>query len=129
MEYIQWQPAFNLGNETIDRQHRHLVDILNETFSLMMAYAENGRFIEKIGELREYAKEHFLFEEELMEKMAYTGLKVHREHHRNFIGELDTLEGKIRKGKKSAPAEVFLFIRDWLLEHIQVTDRGYAVYL
>ena len=94
-----------------------------------MNFVKNEHFIIKLEELREYAEKHFQFEEALMESKGYPDLRNHCGIHREFIGEIDELERKIRKGKKSAPAEIFVFLRDWLLEHIQVTDRKYAPYL
>ena len=129
MEYIQWQPAFDLGDETIDSQHRELVRILNETYEMMLSYARLPLFLGKIAELKSYVVEHFTYEEKLMESIAYPRLISHRKLHREFVKELIELEGKIRKGKKSASAEVFIFLRDWLIEHIQVQDRGYSALL
>ncbi|MBN2625462.1 MAG: hemerythrin family protein [Spirochaetales bacterium] len=129
MEYIQWQPAFDLGDETIDSQHRELVRILNETYEMMLSYARLPLFLGKIAELKSYVVEHFTYEEKLMESIAYPKLISHRKLHREFVKELIELEGKIRKGKKSASAEVFIFLRDWLIEHIQVQDRGYSALL
>jgi len=129
MEYIQWQPAFDLGDETIDSQHRELVRILNETYEMMLSYARLPLFLGKIAELKSYVVEHFTYEEKLMESIAYPKLISHRKLHREFVKELIELEGKIRKGKKSASAEVFIFLRDWLIEHIQVQDRGYSTLL
>jgi hemerythrin-like metal-binding protein len=129
MEYIQWQPAFDLGDETIDSQHRELVRILNETYEMMISYAKLPLFLGKITELKNYVVEHFTYEENLMESIAYPGRIDHKKLHREFVRELMELEGKIRKGKKSSSAEVFVFLRDWLIEHIQVQDRGYSTLL
>ena len=39
MPFVQWKPAFSVGDLAIDEQHRGLLDIINRLHQVMMAGA------------------------------------------------------------------------------------------
>lgn len=73
---ILWTDDLNTGIDVIDRQHRRIVDYIND---LELAKAKQDR--EAVGkvldELVDYTLSHFAFEESLQEEAGYKYCKPH----------------------------------------------------
>lgn len=60
---IQWQPSYSVGNTVIDRQHRVLIDIINE-FYFAFQQGEKQLDLKPVFErLTKYSMVHFALEE------------------------------------------------------------------
>ncbi len=126
---IDWQPAYNLDIETIDKQHRMLVSIIQQLQEAML----EGRVREVVAPLfaamNQYTKFHFQYEEQILKKHGYPGLDSHCAQHADLVEQLKDLEKKYASGELSAGAPVMQFLRNWLLDHIGEHDRAYAGFL
>ena len=63
-----------------------------------------------------------------MAKHNYPGLELHRSIHQNLIASLVEFTAKVENGEK-VTMEIKLFLKQWLVSHIQCTDRDYANYI
>lgn len=78
-----------------------------------------------------YAKNHFLYEERMMEKMGYPDLEDHKKLHSIFV---EKMMGHQRKYLKKTDERAVLvsemdkFLRDWLLDHVTNADKKMVEY-
>lgn len=119
-----------LGIDSMDRDHKRLIDIAN----MVAAIVEAPNFRERslapeLRALKHYTEEHFAREEAFMAEIRYPGLGTHKEQHRQMVAELDRISenGKLVKGAKFA-LQLRLFMQVWLFEHISKHDAEYAVF-
>ncbi|MFA6314051.1 MAG: bacteriohemerythrin [Sterolibacterium sp.] len=128
MQPFVWNQRFVTGLDTVDQQHRHLVDLINRVAILVIEGAGDEATIEAIlAELGSYAGYHFGEEERLMaaRRVDPRHVERHQSHHRQFIEQVgqmwatrDTLE---------KPAEVLgNFLSSWLTFHILEEDQAMA---
>ena len=82
---IEWQEAYNIGVDRIDRDHQRLFKIINRIFSFKDDEA-GYRWVcqEGIKFFRGHAVQHFADEESYMISIGYRGFDEHRKIHRNF---------------------------------------------
>ena len=70
-EPIQWSDALLTGVAEIDRQHRILVDTLNEARVKLTVETDDPLFEQITRDLLAYAIYHFNTEEQLMQQFGY----------------------------------------------------------
>lgn len=80
-----WQEEFNIGVESIDKEHQRLFKIINKLF----AFKEEGKnrqwaCQEGIKFFKGHALKHFADEEAYMASINYEGLDQHKHIHKGF---------------------------------------------
>ena len=124
---VHWSPNLSVGVETLDNDHRSLIDSLNRLDSAIA----DGRVDEEEGLLDgliERTEEHFEHEEAIMVQADYPELDHHRSVHRALIAEIREFRKEFDEGKVIGP-ETTAFIKDWLLKHILESDKALGGYL
>lgn len=124
MAYFEWEPGLNTGIETIDNQHRKIVDYINE---LHDAIAEKNN--EQTGiileELIDYTVTHFTFEEGLMERGNYYCIDAHKKVHESFTNRVREYQHRYNKGE-DVSRKLLSELRVWLTNHIKRDDNDYV---
>jgi hemerythrin-like metal-binding protein len=129
MERIEWTAALEVGVAIVDEQHKRLVEMLN---TLGKAIDENrGRDVIMgiVEEMKQYAQSHFQTEEEAMEATDYPKRSPHKQEHDSFIEEVLDAADALESGGKITPQEVWAFLRNWLTDHIQGSDKAFGPHL
>lgn len=124
-----WDDSYSLGIEAIDEQHKRLVYMLQDMEAAMNAGRGGNLTLDVINRMREYAAEHFADEEALLEQHGYPNLPTHLAEHNVFRSRVEELSHALPESDQKKSREVLNFLFQWLVEHIQGTDRAYAAYL
>jgi hemerythrin len=123
MALFVWSDDLSVGNKYIDDDHKKLVKLVNDFHEAM----EQGRGNDVIGKVLNnliiYTKEHFGREESEMQRIKYSRYLAHKLEHDKLIKEVAELQSNFANGKAMLSIKVSKFLRDWLLNHIQQTDR------
>jgi hemerythrin len=124
MAYIDWTRELEFGIPVIDKQHRQIVDFINELDDACRTgnKEETAHVMEG---LLNYTVTHFEFEEELQEKADYPFLKAHRRIHEIFMKKIAEIRERGNHGEDIAPALLTL-LKGWLTSHIKGEDRDYV---
>lgn len=123
-----WQERFNIGVESIDREHRKLFAIMNK----LSAYDGNDEksrwaYQEGIKYFKEHAMKHFAEEELYMASIGYEGYDVHRRIHDTFRKKtLPEIEKELAESYYSMESvKHFLGVcAGWLIGHTLTEDRA-----
>ncbi|HRW63943.1 MAG TPA: bacteriohemerythrin [Bacteroidales bacterium] len=129
MELIQWTDNYLTGFKEIDNQHKGLVIIINELFTLMQQGKAKKHLDEIFDHLTDYTKKHFFEEEKMMIKYAFNEYNQHKEEHQRFIDQLAKLKSEFALNKVTISIETLNFLKQWLLNHILVTDMKYVPHI
>lgn len=129
----EFKDEYLIGIEKIDKEHRRLFEIAEETYQL-----KNNEFIpdkydqikELLGELADYTKMHFEHEEEYMESIQYKKMFSQKTQHAAFIKwlnelDLEQINDEAAEHDKVID-EILKFLTDWLITHILETDKQIA---
>ena len=128
MALVNWSEQLSVGLNSIDAEHRKLLDILNSMHDAM----SKGKGREIVGkvldDLIRYTVIHFTHEEELMRKHGYAEFEGHRGIHRAMTRNV--LEYQIKHSAGAVNTiDVMNFLTEWLKKHIMETDKRYAPHL
>jgi hemerythrin len=123
MPFMDWTDTLSVKNETIDADHKRLIDLINKLHDAMMerqgAKIVGGVLIDLI----DYTKTHFGREEGLMKGSFYPQYPAHKAEHETFIQQVNELQKKFTGGAISISLKTMDFLRDWLFNHIMKVDQ------
>ena len=127
---ILWRPSMAIGDEAIDADHQHLVELINTVELTLQGASGAAPLAATMDQLMRYAKEHFEREETLMRIIGYKGLAEHRQAHRKLRDSLGELRTGIEAAQTQPPApqelaRLVALLRSWLLDHVLQQDMLY----
>jgi len=124
MAHLHWSNELNTGIEVIDKQHRRIIEYINE---LDTAHESGDLTVVNhvLGELVDYTLSHFSFEEELQEKANYPFFKAHKRVHEIFTKRVAEFQKRAANGENVAP-EILSMLKIWLINHIKGDDADYV---
>ncbi|HLO78781.1 MAG TPA: bacteriohemerythrin [Magnetospirillum sp.] len=124
--FVQWDDNLLTGHSMIDDDHKRLFAYIDELHSAMTKGAGAEVIEGVVAKLVDYTREHFGREEKLMALGGYDGRDGHLKAHRDFIAKVEEFQGRLRQRSGTVSMEVLTFLRDWLINHIQKTDKHFA---
>ena len=125
MEKFRWTDKYSLGVEKVDRQHRHLFEIVNKLIERSAASSDSKLVTETLTEMLKYAKEHFTDEEELMQEYGYPEIELHKKQHAYFIETTAELSINALNKQSMVAGEIAEFLILWLTTHVLKSDMKY----
>lgn len=122
MPFVTWSDALSIHVETIDDQHRDLVDKLNHLYTALIQCSGDAEVKAALAVLIDHTVTHFSFEEGLMDDLAYPGCDIHKLEHAVLIARIREVEVDLARQHAAIDADAMVFLRDWLLSHIEMHD-------
>jgi hemerythrin len=130
MALMEWNDKLSVGVDMIDGDHKRLVAMVNELHDAVRAARGKDVMGKVLDGLIEYTKTHFGREEAEMKKFNYPKAADHLREHAALAKQVIDVQAKYRAGNTAVLSmEVMAFLRDWLLKHIQASDRALGVFL
>ncbi|MDT8385979.1 MAG: bacteriohemerythrin [Thiogranum sp.] len=127
--FMEWKSEYDVGIGSIDRQHRKLVNLINQ-LQTAIDYSTGEEFErEALDELVNYTKTHFSYEEGLMETHEYPDFEPHKAQHLKMIREVEAVLTEYEENQEGAMQRALDFLKDWLINHINGTDQQYSGFL
>lgn len=124
-----WDAKFSVGIVEIDRQHKALMDMANELKFELVGKRSIKTARRILKGLIDYTATHFSYEEQLMDQTRYSEAEAHKELHRKLVDDVMGYNERIEQGDEEVLGELMAFIKGWLIEHIQKTDKRLGAHL
>lgn len=130
MTLIEWDDSLKLGIGVVDRQHEHLVEIINRLHTATMANRGADVISEILDELIIYTATHFRMEEKYFAKFEYPEAEEHKREHEALVEKVGAFANAFEqtpRGARSALAmELLQFLQIWWRYHMMVTDSKFV---
>ena len=131
---IVWISDYDTGVEEIDEQHRILVNTINEAQDKLETDSSLEALEEITKDLLSYALYHFETEEEMMQQHNYQAYSqeehdTHMKQHRDFSAQVVAVRESIKEGNPISKEDLIAFLTNWLINHINKTDKKLATFL
>ena len=122
---LVWREQLSVGNDVIDNDHRHLIDIINHVEQSLGT--RNPRELSAaLDSLSRYSREHFTREEKIARAAGYKQVPDLSHSHEALARQLDEIKTEIRAmGPEWSPAVAEKFtklLRSWLMDHVIKED-------
>ncbi len=129
MAFIEWSEELQVGNEVIDEHHHHLIDMLNKAHDSFIYGMKKGELKLTVKALVDYADYHFAAEEKIMFENHYPEMADHISDHHAFRNTVNEMQKKHQKDHHPAYLELTDFLLEWMIRHINISDRAIFDYL
>ena len=117
----------SVGVSALDDDHQRLVGIVNELHEGIVASHKKEILASVLNHLEEYIRFHFAREEEFFSKAHYPGATAHRAEHEGFVIRVANLNERLKTSSVAMlDLELMSFLRNWLITHIQGSDKKYG---
>ncbi len=129
MALIQWSDELSVGIDSIDDQHKKLVNMINALHEAMregQGDAVMGRIFDGLAL---YVQKHFGYEEELFASHGYPESDAHKREHEALISQVSELKKQFDYGQTVLTMDLMQFLKGWLNDHIKGTDKRYTEFL
>lgn len=126
---IKWLDFYNTGVELFDREHYRIVELIDTMFSALLEKKGQEVFEKVCEELIAYTEYHFAHEEKAMAMVNYPGLEEHIADHKWLRQQAENFQETIKNNFPEGSKELYVFLRQWLIDHIQIVDKQYSSYL
>jgi len=124
---LKWKDEYSIGIELIDAQHKHIIEIGNDAFSLLknkFSLDKYSKIAQVIEDLRQYTRYHFKCEEEYMLKIKYPNYHSQKTEHDDFLKKVYAynLDG-IDQNQDKYIEDLISFILNWIIDHVLQKDK------
>jgi hemerythrin len=119
---LKWRDHYSVGAESVDYEHRVLIDRINRLDDQLMAEdgpLEASAFFE---DLTEVITAHFAREERFMREHGYGQLPQHREDYERFLDDIRDLIDEFDRSEKTGREDLAARLDGWLSGHFETHD-------
>ena len=128
MAFINWDDNLSVGVNLFDNDHKELIAIANRLHDSITVGAQQGVLAPILNELVKYTIYHFGHEEGMMLQYSYPDYDKHKSEHDSLIEKVQDFDDQVQSGKTSISLSLISFLKDWLVNHIMVTDMEYKAF-
>lgn len=128
---LRWDAAFDLGQATIDAQHRQLVELANRLLERPNATMHDEAVVDILTKLGKSLADHFRSEEIIMRQLGMPAerLAEHVRAHNRILDQYAELNIAAAGGTPYRAADVFVQVVDWVGHHMVEYDLDIKAYL
>lgn len=117
MDTLEWSPAMETGNPSMDAAHKAMFDAMEALLSGPDSEIDAG-----LSVLIEKIERDFREEELIMEVIGFPGIKAHREQHARVLSALHHLA----PGDAAGAREALRLLPQWFQVHLATMDAVLA---
>lgn len=125
MEFIEWGDHLSVGVTVFDNEHKQLVSLVNKLNHAVMTGSAKKTMEEILKSLVNYTKIHFKHEEDYMVLYGYPEYEKHKKEHEDLTDQVMDFYTRYQEGKAVFSLELMNFLKDWLTNHILISDKKY----
>ncbi len=125
---LEWSDSYKVGIQEVDEQHKELVGMLNALHQAIVEHHAKEASRKILDQLADYTRTHFLLEESLMRVTHYSGFEAHKQQHEELIRQVIDLQHKLDSGGATITFELLHFLKVWLAQHINETDKRFGAF-
>jgi len=125
-DFVSWNDSLSVNVKEFDSQHKKLLQLIADLYKRMQDGSGNDILSETLDKLVEYTVYHFGSEEKNFHKFNYPHAKEHIGQHQILVRKAQELQRGLQKSEGVLSIEVLDFLQDWVLHHINKTDKKYS---
>ena len=125
MSFFDWSDRLDIKVESMNREHRHLLEIMNRLFDANEQKADKSALKTLVKELGDYTVKHFADEEAYLASISFPDIEKHKFIHKDLLTKFG---GHVANFEKAGTLDAgfFDFLKMWLNAHIQGIDMKYG---
>jgi len=122
MSLLQWKPEYSVGVQSMDDEHREMIDLINATYEKLTSDAAADQVEEYLGEILSTISMHFALEERIMQNAGYGEFHAHKDDHEVLLDRLRDLMDGYYDDPASGARRLEQSLSDWFADHFSTFD-------
>ncbi len=131
MSLIDWDESFSVNIEEIDEQHKKWIAMINDLHDSLLKDDNNEinhTAVKTMESMKEYVRDHFMYEEDYMRIINYPDLADHQNIHCKFYEQFSRYYDDMKSNKILLNTEIMKTLINWLKSHILEEDSKYSIF-
>lgn len=124
-----WNEKFSVGIDEIDRQHKQLMNLINNIDEEISKGGSYAQFAPIVEELVSYTRQHFAYEEKLLKANQCPDFEQHQQSHLLLYKEILDWQKKVQNCNQTQLKELMTMLKLWFPSHILIADKKDAEFL
>ncbi len=91
MSLLKWKPEYSVGIDSMDDEHREMIELINSTYEKIEANSDAGQIEDCLGEILSTISMHFALEERMMKRGEYAEYSAHKNDHEALLDQIQDL--------------------------------------
>ena len=128
-DYLSLRENFRTGIGLVDEQHREMIECYNDLERAVASGAAQADRVAAMECLVDATRQHFRFEESLLEANDYPDLARHRGEHNVLLDQIEDWTVRLRGGELNLTRDTMRLIKAWLVDHMVGSDQHYVAHI
>ena len=91
MSLLQWKPEYSVGIESMDVEHREMIELINDVYAELGAASDVAAIENCLETIFTTISLHFALEERIMLDHRYSEYEDHKDDHEDLLDEIRVL--------------------------------------
>ncbi len=122
MSLLQWKPEYSVGIQSMDDEHREMIELINATYEKLKSNSDADQVEEYLGEILSTISMHFALEERIMRNAGYGEYQAHKDDHEILLDRLRDLMDDYFDDPDAGANKLEQSLSDWFAGHFSTFD-------
>jgi hemerythrin len=122
MTLLEWKPQYSVGIESMDFEHRQMIDLINELHAELEGNRDEASVEQFLGDIHAAIAMHFALEERIMQDAGYDEYAAHKEDHEDLLEQIRGMMDRIGTDAEAGLTELGERLSDWFAAHFSSFD-------
>ena len=125
---VEWIEKWNSGNDSIDNDHKILVELSNKLIESTFSEISVDMIKEQLDPIVSHIVKHFENEEAVLNRLAYPELLEHIKSHKELIEEIGIIIEDYLNGKSNITDLISFLVGKVVIGHMLMLDTRFYIY-
>ena len=122
MSLMQWKPEYSVGIDSMDDEHREMINLINEIYEKLESELDTDQIEQCLGDIFSTISMHFALEERLMQKSNYAEYQAHKDDHEDLLDQIRDLMDDFAGDTSSGATMLEQSLSNWFAGHFSTFD-------
>lgn len=122
MSLLQWKPEYSVGIESMDDEHREMIELINLVHEELGDRPDNEQIDSFLGDIFSSISMHFALEERIMRNANYYEYPAHKADHEKLLDEIRDLMDSFSDDPEAGAKKLQENLSTWFSEHFSTFD-------
>ena len=122
MDLLQWKSEYSVGVESVDHEHREMIDMINELYKELQGRKDAESIEQFLGDIHMTISAHFALEERVMQQAGYSEFDAHKEDHEELLDQLRDLMDAYESDPEIGLSLLQDRLSHWFANHFSTFD-------
>lgn len=122
MILVRWRDRYSVGAESVDGEHKALIDRINRLYDQLMAEDKPLAVSTFFENLINAITAHFVREERFMRAHGYDQLPQNKEDYERLLDEIHSLIDEFDRRDDAGREDLAARLDGWLSDHFETHD-------